>query len=128
AEFPTLPWYPTASHLIPDWRAFGKDRVSHHAHVAPPPSAVFRSPNDPMSRCPDFQMPRSSSASSPRKPPSLPAYPFCTCRLKASIPPALSAVLIRAHPRPSTVSLLLLRFLRSSVFQRFGLGVDFVFR
>src|ERR1051326_1334657 len=70
---PSPTGYPTASHLNPDWRAFGDPRA------APP-------------------------ASSPRKPLFLPACPSCTCRLKVSIPPA-SAVLIRAHLRPSAVSL-----------------------
>src|ERR1044071_108374 len=114
-----LPWCPTASHVIPDWRAFEKDRVSHHphvadhAHVAPPrgplrarcwlagvevPSAVFP---------PDLTKAQSSSESLPRKPPSLPACPSCTCRRKASIPPAVSAVPIRAHSHPSAVSALL---------------------
>lgn len=87
---PPLPMHPTAPHVIPDWRAFEKDRMSHpvhvadHAHVAPPrgprrarcwlagveaPSAVFP--------CPDVPMPPSSQISS-HMPLSLPGYPFCT--------------------------------------------------
>jgi hypothetical protein len=39
-----LPGYPTSSQVIPEWRMF------QHAGVAPPSSAVFRFPDDPMAR------------------------------------------------------------------------------